>query len=75
LLAVIIALTVPLLGLAGIIPGIFYGLELFFGTIQALLFSLLTLIYITVAAAGHGGDHHEHGAVGAIEHGAEELVV
>ena len=32
LLAVIIALTTPLLfGLAGVVPMIFYGLELFFG--------------------------------------------
>ena len=67
LLAVIIALTTPLaFGLVGAIPMLFYGLELFFGFIQALLFSLLTLIYIAVASAGHGGhdDHHEeHGAI------------
>lgn len=80
LLAVIIALTTPLLfGVIGLIPMVFYGLELFFGFIQALLFSLLTLIYIAVAVAGHG-DHEEHiehehdrGAVGAIEKGASEL--
>ncbi len=59
LLAVIIALTVPLLGLLGIVPAIFYGLELFFGFIQALLFSLLTLIYIAVAVAGHGDHGHD----------------
>jgi F-type H+-transporting ATPase subunit a len=77
LLAVIIALTGALYGLLGIIPAIFYGLELFFGFIQALLFSLLTLIYIAVAAAGHGdhGAHEEHGPIGALEHGAEELAV
>ncbi len=77
LLAVIIALTLPLVGLLGIIPAIFYGLELFFGFIQALLFALLTLIYVAVAAAGHGDheEHHEHGPVGAIERGAEALAV
>ncbi len=67
LLAVIIALTGPLLfGLFGLVPVIFYGLEVFFGFIQALLFSLLTTIYIAVATAGHGGhdehdDAHDHG--------------
>jgi F-type H+-transporting ATPase subunit a len=77
LLAVIIALTAAFYGVIGIIPAIFYGLELFFGFIQALLFSLLTLIYIAVAAAGHGdhGAHEEHGPIGALEHGAEELAV
>ncbi len=83
LLAVIIALTTPLLfGLVGAIPFIFYGLELFFGFIQALLFSLLTLIYIAVAVAGHGAheEHEEHvmhevehGAAGAAEKAAAEL--
>ena len=76
LLAVIVALTLPAIGLLGVIPAIFYGLELFFGFIQALLFSLLTLIYVAVAAAGHGGhEHEEHGATGAIEHAAEEMAV
>lgn len=77
LLAVIVALTLPLVGLLGIVPAIFYGLELFFGFIQALLFSLLTLIYVAVAAAGHGDheEHHEHGPAGVIERGAEELAV
>ncbi len=56
LLAVIIALT----SWVFVIPAIFYGLELFFGLVQALIFSLLTLIYITLAIAGHG-DHGEHG--------------
>lgn len=81
LLAVIIALTTPILfGVLGFIPMIFYGLELFFGFIQALLFSLLTLIYIAVATAGHGDhDKHdivhdgEHGVVGAIERQAADL--
>lgn len=83
LLAVIIALTTPLaFGLFGLVPMLFYGLELFFGFIQALLFSLLTLIYVAVASAGHGdhdhGDHDvmhetEHGAVGATERQAASL--
>ena len=56
LLAVIIALT----SYVFVIPAVFYGLEMFFGLIQALIFSLLTLIYISLAVAGHG-DHGEHG--------------
>lgn len=39
-------------------PVVFIGLEVLFGTIQALVFALLTLIYIALAAAGH--DDHEH---------------
>ncbi len=45
-------------------PVIFIGLELLFGAIQALVFALLTLIYITLASA-HGHDDHEH------EHGED----
>jgi F-type H+-transporting ATPase subunit a len=52
-------------------PVIFLGLEVIFGTIQALVFSLLTLIYIYLAAAGHGdhGDSHaeEHDTVRAVD--------
>lgn len=40
-------------------PVMFLGLEVLFGTIQALVFALLTLIYIFLAAAGHG-DEEEH---------------
>lgn len=39
-------------------PVMFLFLEVLFGTIQALVFSLLTLIYIYLAAAGHD-DHDE----------------
>jgi F-type H+-transporting ATPase subunit a len=37
-----------------IIPTVFLGLEVFFGAIQALLFSVLTIIYISLAVGGHG---------------------
>ncbi len=40
------------------IPVIFVGLELLFGAIQALVFALLTLIYISLAAARSHDDHH-----------------
>ena len=38
---------------------IFLGLEVLFGGIQALLFSMLTLTYISLAVAGHGPAHAE----------------
>lgn len=48
------------------IPVVFLGLELLFGAIQALVFALLTLIYITLATAGgHGEDAHEAHVEGA----------
>ncbi|MDQ3930478.1 MAG: F0F1 ATP synthase subunit A [Chloroflexota bacterium] len=42
---------------AGFGAFIFLGLEVLFGFIQALLFSLLTLVFISTAVAGHGGGH------------------
>jgi len=63
LLAVILAL-VPLL-----VPIAFLGLELIFGFVQALVFALLTMTYITLAiaehrqhgsGAGHAGDAPDH---------------
>src|SRR5215208_3787253 len=43
------------------VPVIFIVLELLFGTIQALVFALLTAIYITMAAGdSHGSEHVEH---------------
>lgn len=40
----------------------FMGLELFVGAIQAFVFMLLTLVFLTVATTGHGGEHEtEHG--------------
>jgi len=38
----------------------FYGLELFVGIVQALVFSGLTVVYATMAAAGHGGHDESH---------------
>jgi F-type H+-transporting ATPase subunit a len=40
------------------IPAIFMGLEMFFGMIQALIFSVLTVVYIALAAGGHGGQEN-----------------
>lgn len=38
-----------------VVPAAFMGLELFFGFIQALIFTVLTAVYISLAASGHGG--------------------
>lgn len=43
-------------------PVVFLFLELLFGSIQALVFALLTLIYITLAAASSHADEHAHEA-------------
>ena len=37
----------------------FYGLELFVGAIQAFVFAMLTLVFGTLAVAGHGGQEAE----------------
>jgi F-type H+-transporting ATPase subunit a len=42
----------------------FLGLELFVGVIQAFIFAMLTLVFLTIATIGHG-EHHEESA----EHG------
>ena len=44
-----------------LVTGAVYGLEMFFGLIQALIFASLTLIFVTMAVASHGGEEHaEH---------------
>lgn len=54
LLAVIFNLLAP------IVPALFFGIEAFFYYIQALLFSVLTTVYISLAVAG-GGHEGGHG--------------
>ncbi len=67
LVATMLALTtatVFLLPLALVIPGVFIGLELLFGLVQALVFALLSMTYITLAIAEHrqhGSDDHHSG--------------
>ena len=53
-LGVILALTVAF------IPVALYGLELMLNTVQALIFSVLTLMFILAAIEGHHDDHGEH---------------
>jgi F-type H+-transporting ATPase subunit a len=58
------------------VPVIFIFLELLFGTIQALVFALLTAIYITMAAADSHGDEHREGQHAPDEsHGREPATV
>jgi F-type H+-transporting ATPase subunit a len=62
LLGTMLALTtaaVFVLPLAFVVPGVFLGLELLFGAVQALVFALLAMTYITIAIAEHEGGHEE----------------
>ena len=54
-LGVLTALTI------GLIPIAMYGLELLLTTVQALIFSVLTLMFILAAAETH---HHDEGEIG-----------
>ena len=56
------------------VPVIFIFLELLFGTIQALVFALLTAIYVTMAGgdSGHGDEAHGHDEAGD-HHGAQPV--
>jgi F-type H+-transporting ATPase subunit a len=61
LLATMLALTtavVFVLPLAFFVPAIFLGLEVLIGVVQALVFALLTMTYITIAIAEQGGEAH-----------------
>jgi F-type H+-transporting ATPase subunit a len=73
LLGTMLALTtaaVFILPLAFFVPAVFLGLELLFGAVQALVFALLAMTYITMAIAEHEGGHgDEHGSEG---HGSVE---
>jgi len=70
LLATMLALTTAVifvLPLAFFVPAVFLGLELLIGIVQALVFALLAMTYITIAIAehhggGHGTDETEHHA-------------
>ncbi len=46
--------------MAWVVPLLFYGLELFVGAIQALVFALLTLVFATMAATSHTDGHEAH---------------
>lgn len=50
-----------------VLPMPIYGFELFVGFIQALVFALLTMAFLSIATSSHGDEHH--GGEGA--HGAD----
>jgi F-type H+-transporting ATPase subunit a len=58
---------VLLVTMLGVFPPavfIFLGLEMFVGVIQALIFAMLSLVFLTIATAHEhepGGAHSEHG--------------
>jgi F-type H+-transporting ATPase subunit a len=58
-LAVISALTLA------VVPVALYGLEALLNLIQALIFSVLTLMFILIAIEGHGTEEHEPSHPGA----------
>ena len=38
------------------IPAVFFGLEVFVGIVQALIFSMLSLVFLTIATTHHGSE-------------------
>jgi F-type H+-transporting ATPase subunit a len=52
-----------------LLPLPFYGLEVFVAFMQAFIFSVLTLVFMSLATLAHGGhdDDHGHGAPMPIE--------
>jgi F-type H+-transporting ATPase subunit a len=58
-----------MLGIAPFITFIFLGLELFVGVVQALIFTMLTLVFLTIAVTPHHGEHGDaHGDAHATAH-------
>ena len=71
LIGTMLALTTAalfVLPLAFFVPAVFLGLELLFGAVQALVFALLTMTYITMAIAEHQGGHDEHDGDASAHH-------
>jgi F-type H+-transporting ATPase subunit a len=68
MLALTTASIITIVALAWWVPGVFLGLELLFGLVQALVFALLSMTYITLAIAEHrqhgSSDDHSGGAPG-----------
>lgn len=50
-----------------LLPSVFYGYELFVAFIQAFIFAILAMVFISLATESHGGhdDHGTHAAPGA----------
>ncbi len=54
----VVLLVIPFL-ISFLVPIVFMGLELFVGLIQAFIFAVLTLAFMSTAVATHGGEQHE----------------
>jgi len=60
---VLVAVVAGLLGKISIVPSMIMLFELFVGIIQAFVFGLLTMVFMVMATAGHGGeDEHAEAA-------------
>jgi len=60
-----------MLGMPSIVPivtFIFLGLELFVGVVQALIFTMLTLVFLSIAVTPHHGHDDAHGDAHAAAH-------
>jgi len=55
----VLLLVIPFL-LSFLVPLPFFGLELFVGFIQAFVFAVLTLAFLSTATLSHGGEHEAH---------------
>lgn len=53
---VVIATITAMLPLA--VPMVFFGFEIFVGVLQAIIFSMLTLVFLTMATLHHGSENH-----------------
>ncbi len=62
------ALVHQILVLAPYVTFIFLGLELFVGAVQALIFTMLTLVFLSIATTGHGHGHEDSQEVHAASH-------
>jgi F-type H+-transporting ATPase subunit a len=62
------ALVHQILALAPYVSFVFLGLELFVGAVQALIFTMLTLVFLSIATTGHGHGHEESQEAHAASH-------
>ncbi len=65
LIAILLFLTATLAPILPVLPLPFYGLEMFVGVVQAIVFCFLTIVFAGIATADHGdhGDAHAKAAV------------
>ena len=57
-----------MLGIAPFITFMFLGLELFVGVVQALIFTMLTLVFLSIAVTPHHAHDEQHGEATAAAH-------